>query len=75
MVAIQPLVSEVNSAIGIDTLLLGGFSEITALEGLRRELGPNGKVKVTVKLSDSPLESTAFFVSVKSDREYFVALG
>ncbi|MGO7202849.1 glycosyltransferase family 2 protein, partial [Rhizobium ruizarguesonis] len=75
MVAIQTLVSEVNSAIGIDTLLLGGFSEITALEGLMRELGLNGKVKVTVKLSDSPLESTAVFVSVNSDREYFVALG
>ena len=75
MVAIQTLVSEVNSAIGIDTLLLGGFSEITALEGLMRELGLNEKVKMTVKLSDSPLESTAVFVSVNSDREYFVALG
>ncbi|WP_027669195.1 glycosyltransferase family 2 protein [Rhizobium leguminosarum] len=75
MVAIQTLVSEVNSAIGIDTLLLGGFSEITALEGLMRELGLNEKVKVTVKLSDSPLESTAVFISVDSDREYFVALG
>ncbi|MBY5865253.1 glycosyltransferase family 2 protein [Rhizobium leguminosarum] len=75
MVAIQTLVSEVNSAIGIDTLLLGGFSEITALEGLMRELGLNEKVTVTVKLSDSPLESTAVFISVDSDREYFVALG
>ncbi|MGO8617588.1 glycosyltransferase family 2 protein, partial [Rhizobium ruizarguesonis] len=75
LVAIQTLVSEVHSAIGIDTLLLGGFSAITALEGLMRELGLNEKVKMTVKLSDSPLESTAVVVSVNSDREYFVALG
>ncbi|WP_246706395.1 hypothetical protein [Rhizobium laguerreae] len=75
MVAIQTLVSEVNSAIGIDTLLLGGFPEITALEGRMRELGLSEKVKVTVKLSDSPLESTAVFISADSDREYFVALG
>ncbi|WP_246801891.1 hypothetical protein [Rhizobium leguminosarum] len=74
-ICIQTLVSEVNSAIGIDTLLLGGFSEITALEGLMRELGLSEKVKVTVKLSDSPLESTAVFISADSDREYFVALG
>ncbi|NKM68232.1 glycosyltransferase family A protein [Rhizobium laguerreae] len=75
MVAIQTLVSEVNAAIGIDTLLLGGFTDIAALEGLMRELGLNERVKVTVKLGDSPLESTAVFVSVDSDREYFVALG
>ncbi|OWV79837.1 glycosyl transferase [Rhizobium sp. R635] len=75
MVAIQTLVSEVNAAIGINTLLLAGFTEITALENLMRELGLSERVKVTKELSDSPLECTAVFVSVERDREYFVALG
>jgi hypothetical protein len=75
LVAIQTLVSEVNSAVGIDTLLLAGFTEIIALENLMRELGLSEKVKLTKELSDSPLESTAVFVSVERDREYFVALG
>ncbi|OWV81068.1 glycosyl transferase [Rhizobium sp. R634] len=75
LVAIQTLVSEVNSAIGIDTLLVAGFAEIIALENLMRELGLSEKVKVTKELSDSPLESTAVFVSVEREREYFVALG
>ncbi|WP_245277999.1 hypothetical protein [Rhizobium leguminosarum] len=75
MVAIQTLVSEVNSAIGIDTLLLAGFTEIAALDNLMRELGLSERVKVTKKLADSPLESTAVFVSANSDGEYFVALG
>ncbi|MBX4972766.1 glycosyltransferase family 2 protein [Rhizobium lentis] len=75
MVAIQTLISEVNSAIGINTLLLAGFPEIAALENLMRELGLSEKVKVTKELSDSPPESTAVFVSVERDREYFVALG
>ncbi|MGV4793545.1 glycosyltransferase [Rhizobium sp. F40D2] len=75
MVAIQTLVSEVNSAIGIDTLLLAGFTEIAVLEDLMRELGLNEKVRVTAELGDSALDSTAVFVSVNRDREYFVALG
>ncbi|QSY94585.1 glycosyltransferase family 2 protein [Rhizobium bangladeshense] len=75
LVAIQTLVSEVNSAIGIKTLLLAGFTEIPPLENLLRELGLSEKVRVTKELSDSPLESTAVFVSADRDREYFVALG
>jgi len=75
MVSIQTLVSEVNSAIGIDTLLLAGFTEVAALENLMRELGLSEKVKVTKELTDSPLESTAVFVSIASDRDYFVAVG
>ena len=64
-----------NSAIGIDTLLLAGFTEIAALEELMRELGLREKVRVTTELSDSALDSTAVFVNVDRDREYFVALG
>ncbi|MBX4889332.1 glycosyltransferase family 2 protein [Rhizobium bangladeshense] len=75
LVAIQTLVSEVNSAIGIKTLLLAGFTEIPPLENLLRELGLSEKVRVTKELSDSPLESTAVFVSADRGREYFVALG
>ncbi|NYJ13660.1 glycosyltransferase involved in cell wall biosynthesis [Rhizobium leguminosarum] len=75
MVVIQTLVSEVNSAIGIDTLLLAGFSEIAVLEDLMRELGLNEKVRVTTELSDRALDTTAVFVTVDRDREYFVALG
>ncbi|AIC25425.1 hypothetical protein IE4771_CH00256 [Rhizobium etli bv. mimosae str. IE4771] len=75
MIAIRTLGSDVNSAVGIGTLRLTGFTEIIALENLTRELGLSEKVKVTKELSDSPLESTAVFVSVERDREYFVALG
>jgi hypothetical protein len=75
MVVIQTLVGEVNGAIGVNALLLAGFTETPALEALMRELGLKPRVKVTTEIGVDPIETTAVFVADGSDRDYFVSLG
>ncbi|ANK89783.1 MULTISPECIES: glycosyltransferase family 2 protein [Rhizobium] len=75
MVVIQTLVGEVNGAIGVNALLLAGFTETPALEALMRELGLKPRVKVTTEIGADPIETTAVFVADGSDRDYFVSLG
>ncbi|MBB3592907.1 glycosyltransferase involved in cell wall biosynthesis [Rhizobium sp. BK529] len=75
MVAVQTLVREVNSTIGVNTLLLSGFPETSGLERLMRDVGLKPNVKVTTEIGSDPVETTAVFIAESGNREVFVSRG